>query len=777
MRCRLKVKIQLLSDYHLGTGTGRGRTVDAVIVKGPSGLPYLLGSSIKGLARHHAESTLVPTLFSTSHDVGLIDGVFGAQGSEPGTFYFDDFHLAPSTVSDRPIVVGRNARDRQSGITANKALFFQEVGAAATFESIVEGASLPDDASGVRAMLLVVMALRKIESLGASRRRGRGRCKVTVEIIDGPAGLKGKQLPQAGADDWLSECLNNPQRMVEPAEPPEEFSPDSSRDETMACLPILGLAATPLVLAADQGTDNVILSLDYIPGSALRGAFAHGLLKNGQTENSDLFQQLIVRERLHFGPLYPMQDNSARLSRMTMPVPVPASFVEGKDESGELRSDGYKGRQSHGIRDRLYFPDDNECGCRASLVPRAGWGALSQSDRMAPLELRLWNSPQFTIQRTEISKETQRATPNMLYATEAIPAETWFAGYVWGPQWALDFLSSRIRTSLQSVRIGKSRTRGHGKLLLWDERASDQPTGYSSKRDPYYPLLYAAESQYDRCPESRFSLTCYSELIVVDAWLRPLTTITARDLWRFITLPGDGTTEPPFQISRAYVRQNRVAGFNGRPGLPRVVDVAISAGSCWQLEWDPKVSNETRSFAWDRLLLAHRQGLGLRRAEGFGRIMVNSPLHEAHFNQNSFAGNPDIDLADHASTDVAAHADAFPNNSASSPLASGGLAPMVAAWQWRDARDLAAKCDHRIRGAAARILWQCATSANPQAQLEQWLSELEQVPYYDTPHGKTDASRKLQLKFLKSVSESLIEPPARPQNLAATLRITAESLQ
>lgn len=777
MHCQLKVTIQLLSDYHIGTGTGRGRTVDAVIVKDPSGLPYLLGSSIKGLARHHAESTLVPTLFSTSHDFGLIDCVFGAQGSEPGTFHFDDFHLASSTVSDRPIVVGRSARDRQSGTSEYKALFFQEVGAAATFESIVEGANLSDDAYGVRAMMLVVMALRKIESLGASRRRGRGRCKVTVEIIDGPAGLKGKQLPQADADDWLSECLNNPQLKVEPAKPPEEFSSDSSPDETMACLPILGLAATPLVLAADQGTDNIILSLDYIPGSALRGAFAHGLLKNGQTENSDLFQQLIVHEKLHFGPLYPMQDNVARLSRMTMPVPVPASFVECKDEPGELRSDGNNGRQSHGIRDRLHFPTENECGCAASLVPRTGWGSLYQSDRTAPLELRLWNSPQFTIQRTEISKETQRATPNMLYATEAIPAETWFAGYVWGPQWALDFLSSRIRSSLQSVRIGKSRTRGHGKLLLWDERESAQSTSDSAKRDPYYPLLYAPESQYDRCPESGFSLTCYSELIAVDTWLRPLTSLCARELWRLITLPGDAVTTPPFQISRGYVRQNRVAGFNGRPGLPRVVDVAISAGSCWQLEWDPHVSNEQKSFAWDRLLLAHRQGLGLRRAEGFGRIMINSPLHEAHFHQNSFAGNPDIDLADHASTDVKAQTDVFPNHGASSPRAPGSLAPTVAGWQQREARDLAAKCDHRIRGAAARILWQCATSTKPRAQFEQSVSDLEQAPHYDTPHGKTDASRKLLLKFLKSVGASLNESPASSQNLAATLRITAESLQ
>lgn len=51
----LKLKLNLLSDLHIGAGTGGEGWIDRSVIRGTDGFPYIPGSHLKGVVRDHAE--------------------------------------------------------------------------------------------------------------------------------------------------------------------------------------------------------------------------------------------------------------------------------------------------------------------------------------------------------------------------------------------------------------------------------------------------------------------------------------------------------------------------------------------------------------------------------------------------------------------------------------------------------------------------------------------------------------------------------------------------
>jgi hypothetical protein len=140
-----------------------------------------------------------------------------------------------------------------------------------------------------------------------------------------------------------------------------------------------------------------------------------------------------------------------------------------------------------------------------------------------------------------------------------------------------------------------------------------------------------------------------------------------------------------------------VAGFNGLPARPRTADVALVAGSCWRYRWtDPNRKEDTLAL----LVAAESCGLGLRRGEGFGRIVVDHPLHAWVVDQTRGI-NPTIPLAVWVA--------------ATPPPGRGGDRRTVRAPAPFDIGNTA-KGD---RDGLARLLLDAASAANPRAVLDQ----------------------------------------------------------
>ena len=103
---------------------------------------------------------------------------------------------------------------------------------------------------------------------------------------------------------------------------------------------------------------------------------------------------------------------------------------------------------------------------------------------------------------------------------------------------------------------------------------------------------------------------------MTDTWGRFITSFSEEWLAEELALPaGSIAIEQNSQALSTRV----IDGFNGQHGLPRWRDIAMGAGS--------SVTVRLTGVTLDQLRQAEYQGIGLRRSEGFGRIIFNHPLY------------------------------------------------------------------------------------------------------------------------------------------------------
>jgi CRISPR-associated protein Csx10 len=114
------------------------------------------------------------------------------------------------------------------------------------------------------------------------------------------------------------------------------------------------------------------------------------------------------------------------------------------------------------------------------------------------------------------------------------------------------------------------------------------------------------------------TLTLLSDAILIDDWGRCRQTLYDRD-W-LSELVGTAV-----QVRNCYCAARTVDTFNQHLGLPRWRDVALGAGSAVGFVL---VEPFDVTRALERLYRLEQEGIGLRRAEGFGRIAFNHPIYE-----------------------------------------------------------------------------------------------------------------------------------------------------
>lgn len=645
----IQLSIDVLDDFHVGTGAGRGRATDAVVLVDQRGIPFLPGSAIKGLCKWQAIRLIeaYPALGPKPDppSVGPVFEIFGGgtdRKHAENRVWFDHAYPADPLQTLRSIRTGRSARDRISGRARDKHLFFYEDAEPTKFRTTLTC----DDDLSPSALLLLILALRRIEAIGGQRRRGKGRCSTCVRVTD--AGnvpeLAGLVLPADDGSPPAGFCEFA--RSILAASPPaptgdtgpviadflqtgESPGPTSAHSgDPPVCWVVFGYAESPLTLAYDQALDNTIDTQDFIAGASLRGALAWQAIRNGLSPDSDLFQQAFVREAVHFGPLYPGQsDGMVR----TLPMPLPLSFYTCKRFPGAY---GTEGRTVHGLVDRFHVDGDDCVWCQASLKPAQGYYQLEGDDQQyKPV---LVQPPPRVFQRTAIDEGTGRSKDGQLYSLESLQRGTWWAGYVWGPQDLLESLFQDRCGQWTAIRVGKAKSRGQGWLKI-------QMRPAEASQHPVFPHMLPADwpraKERNAAPVSippAFFITLYSDLIAVDPLLRPVTRLTVEDLWRL--LGGHGA--PPLEIERGYAGTRRAGGFLGVPGVPRSADLAIAAGSTWRCRWKEHTEPKQMADAWQRVTTAQNTGIGLRRGEGYGRLLIDLPLHAAVWD--------DMTLRDHA---------------------------------------------------------------------------------------------------------------------------------
>ncbi|MBI2566884.1 MAG: hypothetical protein HYV63_07635 [Candidatus Schekmanbacteria bacterium] len=383
----------------------------------------------------------------------------------------------------------------------------------------------------------------------------------------------------------------------------------------------------PLVLKGNRQSQRSDC-LDCIPGTTLRGALAGAYLRFGGTPAEAAFRRLFLDAQ------------QARWATLRTGLHVPPLTA-----ASCKRSPGFSGQDEHGVVDLLVAvlraPEGEgreECprpGCGQPLKP---FGKAYDRTSTGP---KSTSAPKATAMHVGIDRDTGAARHSIFFSEEAIAdfsSEEAIAGDA-GDAGAPSRQPTPTRIVLRGVvelgdaaradfdallgdlggivRIGRSRSRGRGKvcLKLRETLAAPSAADYeATARD----LAAAAR----RSGERVLTLGFPNGAILVDEVLRFANDPAVSIPW----LPAlDRWDSPPDRIRPLYARTRLqlVRGWNVAHQLPRQDDMGILSGSVFAYtvpaaQW-PGIAAELVALA--------EHGVGLRREEGFGTVSICDRFH------------------------------------------------------------------------------------------------------------------------------------------------------
>jgi CRISPR-associated protein Csx10 len=408
-------------------------------------------------------------------------------------------------------------------------------------------------------------------------------------------------------------------------------------------------ALSPLAIRSDHAPGGAATA-KVIPGSALAGCLAnvHRLLFGKRAEE---FEELFLKGQVHYPHLYPAIFNDSAIQEAALPVyPVPRTAQTCKKRSGFLFPKNEKDDR-HGVRDSLLdwaifnlltrdnhndrehelaalkiLHDHHECNkCKALIAPFTGYYRCYQGIHVkAEIDTRLQT-------RTGISREWGIVEEGILYSREVIEDGMRFWGTVKLPEElepafnqllaeaTISNTDTRQNSSL--FRIGTGRTRGLGAVKIANRGEEQHDFAIFKERLAAFSSALIARAKEAHVPDVKpfyFALTLHSPMILQDEFLRYHGVIDAEKVAASIGLP----TEEVELVYHA-ARLERITGWQELWGTPRFKEYAITIGSVFLFG----LAHEPDEELWHKLFTLEEEGMGKRRADGFGRVMLSDPFH------------------------------------------------------------------------------------------------------------------------------------------------------
>ncbi len=275
--------LKMVSDWHVGSGAGQPGNIDSLVRRDAQGLPYVPAKTLTGIWRDACERVALGLDNDDQHGVWnqWVNYLFGDQPAtaaereewRPPRQALLSVRSAHLPLDLRQALKSKHvareaitfvkpgiAIDPRTGSTRTDFLRFEEMARAGiTVTARCEFRSDLNERDRRVASALLIAGSRLVERLGGNRRRGAGRCHLTV----------------AGQDesepwlDWIS--TQRP-----PHAPPEDTNSELIvlTDDVAAAsgdwLRLRLRLSTTLPVIVSAGTiGNLIKTLDYIPGTYL----------------------------------------------------------------------------------------------------------------------------------------------------------------------------------------------------------------------------------------------------------------------------------------------------------------------------------------------------------------------------------------------------------------------------------------------------------------------------------------------------------------------------
>jgi CRISPR-associated protein Csx10 len=371
-------------------------------------------------------------------------------------------------------------------------------------------------------------------------------------------------------------------------------------------------------------------TLDYITGTALRGAAAMEYLKTGGKFDSAEFRDLFLLNKVRWGNLYPTTDQLPSL-------PLPATALSCKRHQGFKNDDGnYMGNPAHGMKDCLinnifngtgqkrychekcHFPIDDGTLCDFATDRYSGFYENKDNEKKTVKVNRRLDT------HTAIDPDYESAKYEALFAMEVIGKNQKFVGFVESEHDELIKIIRSLLPSGKQVSVGNDRSRGFGLINIKGNVPGTLKTNLKfrdiEKRLELFRNTLEGLPNLDRL--GFFSIYLYSDAIVMDPFLRYKTFIDNDDLDR--SLASSKAFPNSVKLERGYSSSRMVHGWNTPGRLPKHVNLAILKGSVFVFSYcrsdEQKLTNCLNKL--------EERGIGERKNEGFGGIIVCNPFHQ-----------------------------------------------------------------------------------------------------------------------------------------------------
>ncbi|WJK38040.1 RAMP superfamily CRISPR-associated protein [Solwaraspora sp. WMMA2056] len=331
------VTVVFLSDWACGTGTARHGAVDREVQRDADGLPMLRGKALTAVLRDAAETVAVGLADGAADGIwyAWVEAVFGSQPGassrqrlDPGGQFRPQPRTSPvpAALQGRPLHLPGPVRaaiaalDERSRVLAREAAVLLRPGVQIdvdrhtaaddtlrveeraavgltvtadwqlTFPGLAVGAPVPWEAE-----LLLRAAARLVDAIGGKRRRGAGRCRVTIAgdeaagddaARDDAAGTESAGTDVAG--EQVGRRLGALLERVDQARSPAEVVPSAVADPAGATLgarmsdpPVhrhdLRITTLTPLLVARGVLGNMVLTERFVPGTSLLPMVAKAL--------------------------------------------------------------------------------------------------------------------------------------------------------------------------------------------------------------------------------------------------------------------------------------------------------------------------------------------------------------------------------------------------------------------------------------------------------------------------------------------------------------------
>lgn len=351
-------------------------------------------------------------------------------------------------------------------------------------------------------------------------------------------------------------------------------------------------ARQPLLLTSLQGDPNSSVSFDYIPGSVIRGALIgrYRTFKGKDIDPmDDTIQRLFFNAQTRYLHGYPY----IRHSMPTRALPSPRSFLREKDTPPDAAT----------IYDfGVFTPPPNDE--RVFKRTEGFVGFDSSHDIIAIEQSRQVNihNQRDRMRGRGIESSVDAEGSGALFRYDAIAAGSTFqATIICEDESDADVLMQL----LQNARfwLGRSRSAGYGETEVCDV----------TMHDAWDEVGSSVNNRIDNLEGQELRITLLSDMFVRDANGHPTCEPPLAAIGRTL-----GINTPTLVHQRSFLATTLHGGFNRTWGLPLPQLPALATGSvltlkCFEMPKETKLAEfETR-------------GLGDRRAEGFGRVVVEWP--------------------------------------------------------------------------------------------------------------------------------------------------------